>query len=165
MDIYREVEILAQNAKRASCSLALLSEKEKNAILLILAELLCQRSEEIIKANSDDLVLAEENSVPRVKLDRLMINEKRIREIAESIRSIAALDDPIGKGEVWTRPSGITLRRVRVPLGVVGIIYEARPNVTVDSAALCIKTGNDIGYSQMRAAFPYEIENQRFLLR
>lgn len=144
MDIYREVEILAQNAKRASCSLALLSEKEKNAILLILAELLCQRSEEIIKANSDDLALAEENSVPRVMLDRLMINEKRIRDIAESIRSIAALDDPIGKGEVWTRPSGITLRRVRVPLGVVGIIYEARPNVTVDSAALCIKTGNAV---------------------
>ena len=144
MDIFHDVEILCQSAKRASRSLAMASEKKKNNLLLTLAELLTKRSEEIIAANSTDLALAEENGVPRAMLDRLMIDEGRIDGIAASLRSVASLEDPIGKGEVWSRPSGITLRRIRVPLGVVGIIYEARPNVTVDSAALCLKTGNAV---------------------
>ena len=144
MEIYKEVEALARNAKRASRTLALASEKEKNALLLTLAKLLCEREEKITEANKSDLALAEENGVPKAMLDRLMINKSRIEGIADSLRSVAALDDPIGKGEVWSRPSGITLRRIRVPLGVVGIIYEARPNVTVDSAALCLKTGNAV---------------------
>ena len=144
MEIYREVETLAKNAKRASRSLALASEKDKNALLITLAELLRKNSEKIIDANKKDLSLAEENGVAKAMLDRLMINENRIEGIASSLHSVAALDDPIGKGEVWSRPSGITLRRIRVPLGVVGIIYEARPNVTVDSAALCLKTGNAV---------------------
>ncbi len=144
MDICREVEILCQNAKKASRTLALASEKEKNTLLLTLAEMLCQKSEKIILANKTDLASAEDNGVPTAMLDRLMIDEKRIQGIANSLCSVAALPDPIGKGEVWSRPSGITLRRVRVPLGVVGIIYEARPNVTVDSAALCLKTGNAV---------------------
>ena len=144
MEIYNEVEILAKNAKRASRALALATEKEKNDLLISLAELLCKSSEEIIEANKKDLSLAEENGVQKAMLDRLMLNESRIEGIADSLRSVAALDDPIGKGDVWSRPSGITLRRIRVPLGVVGIIYEARPNVTVDSAALCLKTGNAV---------------------
>lgn len=144
MDIYTEVEMLAKAAKKASRSLALASEKEKNGLLRTLAELLVAESTEIIKANEADLAAAEENGVPKAMLDRLMLNESRIRGIAESLHRVATLDDPIGKGDVWSRPSGITLRRVRVPLGVVGIIYEARPNVTVDSAALCLKTGNAV---------------------
>ncbi len=144
MEIYQDVEILCKNAKTASRSLALASELEKNALLLTLAQLLCDNSESIIEANKKDLAMAEENGVPTAMLDRLMINEKRIVGIADSLRSVAALEDPIGKGDVWSRPSGITLRRIRVPLGVVGIIYEARPNVTVDSAALCLKTGNAV---------------------
>ena len=144
MDIYTEVEILARNAKRAARSLALASENEKNTLLLTLAALLEAENGEIIKANEQDLAAAEKNGVPKAMLDRLMLNESRIWGIAESLRSVAALEDPIGKGDVWSRPSGITLRRVRVPLGVIGIIYEARPNVTVDSAALCLKTGNAV---------------------
>ena len=144
MEIYTEVETLAKNAKRASRTLSLASEKEKNELLLTLAEHLRKDSEKIIQANKKDLALAEENGVPKAMLDRLMLNESRINGIADSLLSVAALDDPIGKGEVWSRPSGITLRRIRVPLGVVGIIYEARPNVTVDSAALCLKTGNAV---------------------
>ena len=144
MDIIKEVELLATNAKRASRSLALKSEKQKNDLLIKLSELLVENSEKIIEANELDLASAEENGVAKAMLDRLMVNKARIEAIAASLRDVAALDDPIGKGDVWSRPSGITLRRVRVPLGVVGIIYEARPNVTVDSAALCLKTGNAV---------------------
>ena len=144
MDIYNDVEILCKAAKRASRTLALASEKEKNALLVKLAELLLDEQESVIEANRLDLACAEENQVPKAMLDRLMINESRIKGIAQSLCDVASLDDPIGKGDVWSRPSGITLRRVRVPLGVVGIIYEARPNVTVDSAALCLKTGNAV---------------------
>lgn len=143
-EIYLEVEALARSAKEASRSLALASETRKNALLTCLAELLRESGGAIIEANRTDLDAAEENGVPKAMLDRLMLDEKRIGAIADSLLSVAALDDPIGKGDVWSRPSGITLRRVRVPLGVVGIIYEARPNVTVDSAALCLKTGNAV---------------------
>ena len=144
MDIIKEVEILCHNAKRASRSLSLASEKEKNSLLIKLSELLVDNAQKIIEANTLDLDAAEENGVPKAMLDRLMINESRIKGIAKSLCDVAALDDPIGKGDVWSRPSGITLKRIRVPLGVVGIIYEARPNVTVDSAALCLKTGNAV---------------------
>ena len=144
MDIIKEVELLCESAKAASRSLALAPEKQKNALLIKLSELLKDNSAKIIEANSADLALAEENGVPKAMLDRLMINESRIEGISASLCDVASLDDPIGKGDVWSRPSGITLRRVRVPLGVVGIIYEARPNVTVDSAALCLKTGNAV---------------------
>ena len=144
MEIFEEVKILAQNAKASSRSLALASETDKNALLLKLAELLVEQSADIIAANELDLASAEDSGVAPAMLDRLMINEKRIEGIAQSLRDVAALEDPIGKGDVWSRPSGITLRRIRVPLGVVGIIYEARPNVTVDSAALCLKTGNAV---------------------
>lgn len=144
MEIIKEVELLAKNAKRASRSLALMSEKQKNDLLLKLSELLVENSQKIIDANALDLASAEENGVAKAMLDRLMVNKARIEAIAASLCDVAALDDPIGKGDVWSRPSGITLRRVRVPLGVVGIIYEARPNVTVDSAALCLKTGNAV---------------------
>ena len=144
MDIYADVRALCENAKCASKSIALANETQKNKLLQRLSELLCENTDKIIEANALDLAAAEANGVPKAMLDRLMLNEVRIRGIAESLLSVAALDDPIGKGDVWSRPSGITLRRIRVPLGVVGIIYEARPNVTVDSAALCLKTGNAV---------------------
>ena len=127
MDIQNEVRALCENAKRATRSIALASETKKNALLARIAELLLENSESIIKANAEDLLKAEENGVAKAMLDRLMINDARIKGIADSLGSVIALDDPIGKGDVWSRPSGITLRRVRVPLGVVGIIYEARP--------------------------------------
>ena len=144
MDVIAEVRELCESAKRASHSISLASEDKKNKLLLAIAELLIKNSDSIIEANKIDLAKAEENGVAKAMLDRLMINEARIKGIADSLVSVAALDDPIGKGDVWSRPSGISLRRIRVPLGVVGIIYEARPNVTVDSAALCLKTGNAV---------------------
>lgn len=144
MDIYADVKTLCESAKRASKSIALASETQKNMLLQKLSELLLENSDKIIEANALDLANAESNGVPKAMLDRLMLNGSRIKGIADSLISVAALDDPIGKGDVWSRPSGITLRRIRVPLGVVGIIYEARPNVTVDSAALCLKTGNAV---------------------
>ena len=144
MEIVNEVKALCESAKRASHSIALASEDKKNKLLVRIAELLVENAETIICANKLDLEKAEENGVAKAMLDRLMINDARIKGIADSLYSVVALDDPIGKGEVWSRPSGITLRRVRVPLGVVGMIYEARPNVTVDSAALCLKTGNAV---------------------
>ena len=144
MDIYSDVRALCESARRASKSIALANETQKNQLLQRLSELLCAESESIISANALDLERAEDNGVPKAMLDRLMLNGDRIKGIADSLISVASLDDPIGKGEVWSRPSGITLRRIRVPLGVVGIIYEARPNVTVDSAALCLKTGNAV---------------------
>lgn len=144
MEIFDEVRALCQSARAASRGLAQASETQKNKLLLTLGQLLADNADAIVSANALDLERAEENGVPKAMLDRLMINEKRIAGIAESLSQVAALDDPIGKGEVWSRPSGITLRRIRVPLGVVGIIYEARPNVTVDSAALCLKTGNAV---------------------
>ena len=136
--------MLCENAKRAAKTIALANETQKNKLLQRLSELLFENSSKIIEANAFDLAAAESNGVAKAMLDRLMINDLRIKGIADSLLSVAALDDPIGKGDVWSRPSGITLRRIRVPLGVVGIIYEARPNVTVDSVALCLKTGNAV---------------------
>ena len=144
MEIANEVRALCESAKRASHGIALASEDKKNKLLSRIAELLLENAESIISANKLDLASAEANGVAKAMLDRLMINDSRIKGIADSLYSVIALDDPIGKGDVWSRPSGITLRRVRVPLGVVGMIYEARPNVTVDSAALCLKTGNAV---------------------
>lgn len=144
MTIREEVEFLCTNAKEASSSIALASTEEKNRVLLKIAEILLENSEKIIEANKSDLACAEENGVPTTMLDRLMIDEKRIVNIKNSIVELISLDDPVGKSEAWTRPSGINISRVRVPLGVVAIIYEARPNVTVDSAVLCLKTGNAV---------------------
>ena len=142
--IREEVKILCENAKAASRTLALATTEEKNRILKKIAEDLGENIEKIIEANSLDLAAAEENGVPRTMLDRLMIDEKRITSMIDSIGELILLDDPVGKCESWSRPSGIDITRIKVPLGVVAIIYEARPNVTVDSAAICLKTGNTV---------------------
>ena len=144
MDINSEVRLLCESAKAASRSLSLATKERKNALLVRIAELLLSDSERITEANKADIAAAEQNGIPKAMLDRLMINSSRIQAIADSLYSLVSLEDPIGKGEEWSRPSGITIRRIRVPIGVIGIIYEARPNVTVDSAALCLKTGNAV---------------------
>lgn len=144
MTIKEEVEFLCKNAKEASMSIALASTEQKDAALLKIAEKLGENVQSIIEANKNDLAAAEENGVPKTMLDRLLIDEKRIASIQAAIYDLVKLEDPIGKSEIWSRPSGIELERMRVPLGVVAIIYEARPNVTVDSAMLCLKTGNAV---------------------
>ncbi|MBQ5800466.1 MAG: aldehyde dehydrogenase family protein, partial [Clostridia bacterium] len=144
MELYSKIEALCRAAKNAAPSLARAKTKDKNAALIKIAELLTARADEILSANKTDLEKAAENGVPAHMLDRLMLNESRIRGISDSLIEVANLTDPIGQGECWTRPSGINIRAVRAPLGVIAIIYEARPNVTVDAAALCIKTGNAV---------------------
>ena len=119
----------------------LLPSKKNNALLAI-AEALESKKAEILKANALDLERAGENGVPPQMMDRLALNEGRIDGICAALRELVTLTDPIGSGECWSRPSGIKISCVRVPLGVIGIIFEARPNVTVDAAALCLKTGN-----------------------
>ena len=144
MELYEEMEALCKNAGAAAAKLALCTTEKKNEALLAMADALRANADGLIEENQKDLDAAEENGLSRAMIDRLSLNHTRIENIARSLCDIAALDDPIGKGEAWDRPSGLHIRRVRVPLGVVAIIYEARPNVTVDSAALCLKTGNAV---------------------
>ena len=144
MSLREDIEILCADAKAASASLALCDTQKKNEVIERIALFLDRQKEKILEANALDLSAAEENQVPRAMLDRLTITEERIAGICSSLRDLCALEDPVGKSESWSRPSGIEISRVRVPLGVVAIIYEARPNVTVDSAALCLKTGNAV---------------------
>ena len=142
MELYDKIKNLCAGAKAASPVLARASAKQRNAALLKIAELLWAEREVILAANRQDLDRAGENGVPAHMMDRLALNEGRISGICDALRELVGLTDPIGSGECWTRPSGIKIRCVRVPLGVIGIIFEARPNVTVDAAALCLKTGN-----------------------
>lgn len=144
MTVKEEIELLCANAKSASRSLALADSELKNQILVRLADLLEENNLILLAENEKDLTEADAAGISQAMIDRLTLNSERISAMSESLRSIAALDDPIGKEEVWSRPSGLEIHRVRVPLGVVAIIYEARPNVTVDSAALCLKTGNAV---------------------
>ena len=144
MTVSEEVKILCTNAKEASQKLALLDTARKNEALIRIADELRASAAELIAANDKDIAAADENGVPKTMLDRLRLTEQRIEGICASLADVAALEDPVGKSESWTRPSGLEISRVRVPIGVVAIIYEARPNVTVDSAALCLKTGNAV---------------------
>lgn len=144
MSLRDEILDLCKNAGEASAKLALLSAEEKNEALCRIAAALRENAAILIEANQKDLASAEENGVSAAMMDRLTLTESRIAGIAASLEEIATLEDPIGQGDAWTRPTGLRIRRVRVPLGVVAIIYEARPNVTVDSAALCLKTGNAV---------------------
>jgi glutamate-5-semialdehyde dehydrogenase len=134
---------LADRAKVASRSLARLSTKKKNALLLAVAEQLEVREKEILQANKVDLRTAKETGLSGALLDRLELNPKRFAEMVEGVRKVAALSDPVGEVlRKWEQPNGLEISKIRVPLGLIGIIYESRPNVTVDSAVLCLKTGN-----------------------
>ncbi len=135
------LEIL-QAAKAATSHLAMLSEGKKNEALLAMADALEGAREEILLANEEDIEAAR-TSVSEVMIDRLRLDEKRIRAMADGIRDVVALPDPVGTVvESFTRPNGICVTKTRVPMGVVAIIYESRPNVTSDAAALSLKSGN-----------------------
>jgi len=129
-------------ARTASAELLLLSTTQKNAILMVMADAIEAHADSILKENQADL---DASGLSGAMLDRLMLNPKRIKEMAAGVRSVAKLPDPICETLAeWIRPNGLQIRKVRVPLGVVGIIYESRPNVTVDTAALAFKTANSI---------------------
>ena len=137
------VNEICRNARKASFILANISEKEKNDFLLLLAEKISEKRKEWLSANEEDLINAKENGLSLAMMDRLALNDKRVDDIVSSIREVVELPDPTGKIlEEKTRPNGIRIVKVSVPLGVVGMIYEARPNVTVDAAVLCFKSGN-----------------------
>lgn len=132
-----------QKARAASRRMAAASTAEKNKALLCLADLLEAKGQEIFEANKQDLAKALENGLKESFVDRLCVTEKVLQLMAEGARQTAALPDPVGEiSEMRRRPSGIQVGRMRVPLGVLGIIYESRPNVTVDAACLAIKSGN-----------------------
>lgn len=132
-----------QKARAASRRMAAASTADKNKSLLRLAELLEAKKEDIFAANEQDLVRAKKNGLKESFVDRLRVTEKVLRLMAEGARQTAALPDPVGEiSEMRRRPSGIQVGRMRVPLGVLGIIYESRPNVTVDAACLAVKSGN-----------------------
>ena len=134
---------VGQQSVKASTVLKSLSTKTKDNLLLSIAENIRNEKDKIITANNEDLNLAKKNKMPKAMLNRLMLDNDRIESIAKSVEEIVKLPDPIGKNLYETeRPNGLIINRISVPLGVIGIIYESRPNVTVDASVLCIKAGN-----------------------
>jgi glutamate-5-semialdehyde dehydrogenase len=140
-----EVVQKATLAKQAAPRLSLLTTEQKNTALLLIADALIEETPSILTANAEDLHLGRKNGTSDSLLDRIALNEHRIAAMAEGLRQVVALPDPVGDIlEQTTRPNGLNITKIRVPIGVIGIIYEARPNVTVDAAALCLKTGNAV---------------------
>jgi glutamate-5-semialdehyde dehydrogenase len=145
MDVAAQVETKARAAKTAARALALASTRVKNEALHQMARGLDEKAAAVLDANRSDLERARTAGVSRAFVDRLTLTEGRIEEMAAGLRQIGALPDPVGETvEAWRRPNGVEIARVRVPLGVVGFIYESRPNVTADAAGLCLKSGNAV---------------------
>ena len=143
MDIKHYMTEVGQRARAASRTLAKTTTRPKNAALLAMAEIMEQSMPQLLQANAKDLAAGREQGLDEALLDRLALNEERIAGMAEGLRQIAALPDPVGEiSGLNYRPSGIQVGKMRVPLGVIGIIYESRPNVTADAAGLCLKSGN-----------------------
>ena len=144
-DVATEVAAKARAAKEASRALGLATTRMKNDALTLMARALEEKAGTIVEANRADLDRARAKGYPRAFVDRLTLTDSRIEEMAAGVRQVAALPDPVGETvEVWRRPNGVEISRVRVPLGVIGFIYESRPNVTADAAALCLKSGNAV---------------------
>ena len=145
MDIRKIVEDKAGKAKEAGREIATLSSKVKNNALLKIAGLIEAQAERIKEVNRKDLEAGSEKGLSSALMDRLLLNEKRIVGMAEGLRQVAALPDPAGEVvKMWKRPNNLLIGKIRVPLGVVAIIYESRPNVTIDTVALCLKSGNSV---------------------
>lgn len=136
------LDTIFEGAKKASFELSTASTKQKNDILSAVAKAIGEDMKTILSANEKDIKNARENGMSEAMIDRLSLSESKINAITNAIGKVIALPDPIGKADVTTRPNGLEIRKVSVPLGVVGIIYESRPNVTVDAACLCLKSGN-----------------------
>ncbi len=143
MTLAKKIESIAQKARKAAPVIAKLSTQVKNHLLEEIAADLLQRKGEVQKANQKDLTLGKKLSPAMI--DRLTLNDKRIEEMAQGLRDVAKLPDPVGQiVKSWTRPNGLEVSKVRIPLGVIGMIYESRPNVTIDATGLCLKSGNVI---------------------
>lgn len=145
MDIKQFVLAKAKEAKEGARSLARASSAQKNAALIKMAAALKDRAEELVAENKKDIEYAAKKGLSKAMIDRLILNEKRINEMAQGLVEVAQLPDPAGEiTRMWRRPNGMTVGRMRVPIGVIGIIYEARPNVTADATSLCLKAGNAV---------------------
>ena len=143
MDIHQYITQLAEKAKAASYVIANADTQQKNQALYAIAQLLRENEDKLIAANQKDMQSAQEKGLDAALLDRLQLSSKTVSSMAEGLEQIAALPDPVGEMTDFAyRPSGIQIGKMRVPLGVIGIIYESRPNVTADAAALCLKAGN-----------------------
>lgn len=143
MNIEEYMQTIGENARKASREIARSDSNAKNRALLATADHLLKSQSALILANDKDMLAGRQKGLDEALLDRLALNEERINSMAEGLRQIAALPDPVGEITGMSyRPSGIQVGRMRVPLGVIGIIYESRPNVTADAAALCLKSGN-----------------------
>ncbi len=142
-DIKDKIETMGAAALSASRALVTLGTDKKNQILLAMADQLLADSVSIIEANMLDVSASEKNGLTDAMIDRLRLDEARVESMADGIRQVASLPDPVGQiMDDWERPNGMQIRQIRVPIGVIGIIYESRPNVTSDAAVLCLKTGN-----------------------
>jgi glutamate-5-semialdehyde dehydrogenase len=145
MDIEQEIRGVAKAAREAAASLARAGSEVKDKALEEMKKGLRDRTDELLKENKKDLEAAEKKGVTSALLDRLRLTPERIEEMAEGLDAVKMLPDPVGEIEgMWTRPNGLQIGRMRIPLGVIGIIYEARPNVTVEAACLCLKSGNAV---------------------
>ncbi|MGA7828334.1 MAG: glutamate-5-semialdehyde dehydrogenase [Geobacteraceae bacterium] len=145
MTIAEQIRTIAVEARRASRAIAKLSSTAKNSLLLDMAAALVEQGDHLVEENAKDLAAAEKKGIPAAMLDRLMLDESRIQAMADGLREVANLPDPVGEvTKMWKRPNGLMVGKMRIPLGVIGIIYEARPNVTADAAALCLKAGNAV---------------------
>ena len=145
MTLEQEIHTIGRRAREASRALARLTATQKNKILIAMADELVVRSPEILAANAEDTAAAEKNGLTKAAIDRLRLTPERIAAMADGIRQVASLEDPVGENlRDWTRPNGIRIQKIRTPIGVIGIIYESRPNVTADAAVLCLKTGNAV---------------------
>jgi len=143
MDVKAVMQEIGQKAKAAAAELAFAGAERKQAALISAAENVWEQRAEIIAANEKDMAYGREKGLSAAMLDRLMLDENRVRGIVDGLRSVANQDDPVGKVLAnWDMPSGLNIRRVSTPLGVIGVIYESRPNVTADAGGLCLKAGN-----------------------
>ncbi len=145
MSIEQMIKDMAKAGKQASRELRKASRAKKDDALQLMAEKLMQREKAIRQENEQDLTLAKDRGLSSAMLDRLTLDAKTLRSMAEALREVSALPDPVGEVTgMWKRPNGLVVGRVRIPLGVIGFIYESRPNVTVDAASLCLKAGNAV---------------------
>src|SRR6188474_2089653 len=142
-DLKAQIEDFGRRARAAARVLARTKADQKDRGLLAMADELVSAADPILEANAKDLANAAANGLAKPMIERLTLDTKRLEAMANGIREVAALPDPVGETiKDWTRPNGLRISKVRVPIGVVGIIYESRPNVTSDAAVLCTKTGN-----------------------
>jgi glutamate-5-semialdehyde dehydrogenase len=145
MSVAEKIRSIAADARQASFAMARLSSKVKNELLLDMALALVEHAPHIIAENAKDLAAGEKSGLSAAMLDRLMLDQSRVKGMADAIREVAALPDPVGEVTgMWKRPNELMVGKMRIPLGVIGIIYESRPNVTSDAAALCLKSGNAV---------------------